>query len=115
MGLNIYAALAVIISLALAGGLCYYKGYHNASVTWETKYNLREEQIKNASIQEANRQAQVNALAKAQEQKVLEQLQAENDALDARIKELEDEATKDPDADKPALNDAARMRIDSVH
>jgi cell division protein FtsB len=54
-------------------------------------------------------------LAKAQEQKVLEQMKAENASLQAQIKELEDAANEDPDADKPALNDAARMRIDSVH
>lgn len=116
MGLpNPYVIGGVLIAIALLCVGSYAKGYHTASSSWSTKYELREQQLLAAHIAEQNRQAQANAMAKAVEQKQIQQMEADNAALEQRIKELNDEADKDPDANKPALSDSARMRIDSVH
>lgn len=106
-----------IIALAIAAvlGFTYHSGYASAAGTWSAKYEAREVAIQKATASEISRQAQANAMAKAIEAKHLEQLTADNAALEQRIKGLSDEADADPDRDRPALSDSSRLRIDSVH
>ncbi|QKC99165.1 hypothetical protein [Mesorhizobium sp. NZP2298] len=114
-----YASLIVygIAALAVAAVLAwtYHSGYSSASHTWQVKYDQREAAITEAYNAEISRQAQANAMAKAAEQKRLDELEAANAALEAHIKELSDEANADPDRDRVCLSDGSGMRIDSIH
>ncbi|MDX8495904.1 hypothetical protein RFN29_30635 [Mesorhizobium sp. VK22B] len=104
-------ALAVVSVL----GFTYHKGYSRADAAWSLKYEQREVAIKAASAAEISRIAQANAQAKAIEAKRLEQLAADNAALELQIKEKSDEADADPDRDRPALSSGAGLRIDAIH
>lgn len=115
LGLNPYIIGGVFLAVVLVCGFSYYKGYSTSSASWSQKYELREAQWKASTTAEISRQAQANAMAKALEQKQLQEMEARNTALEQKVKELNDAADKDPDANKPALSDSARMRIDSVH
>ncbi|WP_141245896.1 hypothetical protein [Mesorhizobium sp. WSM3862] len=111
--LIVYGLVAAVIVGAF--GYTYHAGYASAAGAWSAKYEHREAEIAKATAAEISRQAQANAQAKAIEAKHLEQLAADNAALEQRIKGLSDEADADPDRDRPALSDSSRLRIDSVH
>ncbi|TIV38922.1 MAG: hypothetical protein E5V91_12300 [Mesorhizobium sp.] len=108
-----YGLIAAVILGAF--GYTYHLGSANTAAVWSAKYEHREAEIANATSAEISRQAQANAQAKAIEAKRLEQLAADNAALELQIKGLSDEADADPDRDRPALSDSSRLRIDSVH
>ncbi|TIL94666.1 MAG: hypothetical protein E5Y73_11200 [Mesorhizobium sp.] len=111
--LIVYAVAAAAIAAVL--GYTYHAGASNKDAEWTLKYNQREVQITEAYNAEVSRQAQANALAKALEAKRLAELEAENVALELKIKELSDEADADPDRDRVCLSDGSRLRIDSIH
>ncbi|TPL36762.1 hypothetical protein [Mesorhizobium sp. B2-4-8] len=105
------AALAVAAILAWT----YHAGSAHTAAIWSAKYTAREVAITAATNAEISRQAQANAMAKAAEAKLLDEIAAANAALEQRIKELSDEANADPDRDRVCLSDASGLRIDSVH
>ncbi|TPJ86971.1 MULTISPECIES: hypothetical protein [unclassified Mesorhizobium] len=111
--LIIYAIAAAAIIGAF--GYTYHAGSAHTAAAWQLKYDQREVAITAATNAEISRQAQANALAKALEAKRLEELAADNAALEQKIKELSDEANADPDRDRVCLSDGSGMRIDSVH
>lgn len=111
--LIIYAIAAAAIIGAF--GYTYHAGGAAHDKAWQLKYDQREVAITSATNAEISRQAQANAMAKAAEAKRIDQLAADNKALEAHIKELSDEANADPDRDRVCLSDGSGMRIDSVH
>lgn len=105
------AALAVVAVL----GYTYHAGYSRADAAWSLKYDQREVAITKATNAEISRISQANAQAKAIEAKRLNELAADNAALEQQIKEKSDEADADPDRDRPALSNDSRLRIDAIH
>lgn len=114
-----YASLIVYAistaAIIAAFGWTYHAGGAAHDAAWQLKYDQREVAIVAATNAETSRQAQANAMAKAIEAKRLDELAAENAALEAHIKEISDEANADPDRDRVCLSDGSGMRIDSVH
>ena len=111
---SVVAALAV--AAALAGAVAYidHRGYARA----ETYYTGQIAQLKQAAADarnaEVERQAGVQAAAKAREATRIAEMQAETESLEQKIKELEREADQDPDAGKPALGAPSVQRINKV-
>ncbi len=114
-----YASLVVdgliLVAIIAAFGWTYHAGYASAAAKWQLKYDQREVAITAATNAETSRQAHANALAKALEAKRLEQMAAENAALEAHIKELADAANADPDRDRVCLSNGSGLRIDAIH
>ncbi|MGX9144965.1 hypothetical protein [Mesorhizobium sp. 128a] len=108
-----YGVIAAVIVGAF--GYTYHLGSAHTEAIWSAKYEQREVAITAATNAEIGRQAQANAQAKAIETKRIEQLEADNAALEKTIKEKSDEADADPDRDRPALSSGAGLRIDSIH
>lgn len=108
----VYALVAAAI--ALAAWWLYGFGYDRAEALWTAKYAKREAEISQLVSAELNRVQQANAIAKELERKRLEKIEAENAALEKRIKELSDEADADPDRDRVCLSDGGRLRIDEI-
>ncbi len=88
--------------------------YNQAVALWSAKYNQRENDLIRASMAEADRQRKANEAAKALEAERIAQLEADNEKLSQLIKELSDEADKDPAADSIVLSPSARLRINKV-
>lgn len=89
-------------------------GYNRAETKWSAKYAKREADLIEASDKELNRQLAANNAAKKAEAERISIIRAQNQALEIRIKELEDEAALDPDADRISLSPAAGVRIGKV-
>ena len=109
------------IALVLAGILLvvftasvYNKGYQSAAAAWSVKYNTRENELILASMAETARQQAANAEAKKLEAERIAQLEADNEKLSQLIKDLSDEADKDPAADNVCLSPDGRVRINKV-
>ena len=109
------------IALVLAGILIvvftasvYNKGYRSAEAKWSVKYNQRENDLIRASMAETARQQAANQAAKRLEAERIAQLEADNQKLSQLIKELSDEADKDPAADNVCLSPDAGVRINRV-
>ncbi len=110
-------AIGVFVAgLMMVAGLTwvYNKGYNSAVIKWEAKYNLRENELIRASMAETARQQAANAEAKKLEAERIAQLEADNEKLSQLIKELSDEADKDPAADNVCLSPDSRVRINKV-
>lgn len=105
----------IVAAVIAAFGYTYHLGSAHTAAIWTAKYEHRETEIANATAAEISRQAQANAMAKANEAKRMAELEAANAALEAQIKEKSDEADADPDRDRVCLSDSSGMRIDSIH
>lgn len=109
----IIAAL-VIAAIGFTVIMIDRNGYNRAETKWSAKYAKRESDLIEASDKELNRQLAANNAAKKAEAERISIIRAQNQALEIRIKELEDEAALDPDADRIALSPAAGVRINRV-
>lgn len=89
-------------------------GYNKSEALWSAKYNQRENDLIRASMDEAARQQAANQAAKKLEAERIAIIRAHNQALEIRIKELEDEADLDPDANRISLSPDAGVRINKV-
>lgn len=110
-------AIAVAIVIALFGLYSYSlynKGYNSAVVVWSAKYNARENELIRQSMAEAARQQAANQAAKKAEAERIAKLEADNTALENLIKELSDEADKDPAADNVCLSPDSLQRINKI-
>lgn len=109
-----------VVSLAICLGAwwihhtIYTSGFNDATAAWSAKYDKREADLIEKADKERSRQIIANNEAKKAEAERIAQLEAENTALENNIRKLEDEAALDPDADKPSLSPAGRLRINSV-
>lgn len=111
---GVVAALA--IAAALAGAVAYidHGGYARAEVYYKGQIADLKRAASDARNAEIDRQAGVQAAAKAREASRIAEMQAETDSLEQEIKELEREADQDPDAGKPALGAPSVQRINKV-
>ncbi|MBX4965451.1 hypothetical protein [Rhizobium binae] len=123
--------VGVVAVLAIAGGLfwagltvynhIYDSGYaaavrvKNAEIA-ELKADFANQRAAAAAAAnaETERQAAANNAAKAREAARIAEMQAENESLELKIKELEREAGEDPDAGRTALGAPGVQRINKV-
>lgn len=105
------------LSAGALGGLYAWvdhQGYRRAEAKWSQKYEDREAQLQTARFKELDRQATVNAEAKARE---AERLAAEHrrvDELEALLAELSTQADADPNRDRPGLSAGAVDRLNRI-
>jgi len=92
----------------------YHQGYQRAAVECQIKYDKLVYDYNDARAKEIMRQVMANNAAKALEAARIAELQAANSELETRIKELADEADKDPDAGRAALGAFSVQRINTV-
>lgn len=115
---GLYAKLIIAgVILAAIIGYGEWRGnsrYNAAVAVWSAKYDKREADLIEKADKERSRQIIANNEAKKAEAERIAQLEAENNALENNIRKLEDEAALDPDADKPSLSPAGRLRVNSV-
>ncbi|CAN7492971.1 hypothetical protein LJR231_003447 [Phyllobacterium sp. LjRoot231] len=115
---GLYAKL-IIAGVILAAIVGYGEwrnnaGFNKSEALWTAKYNQRENDLIRQSMAETERQRSANEAAKALEVERIAQLEADNEKLSQLIKDLSDEADKDPAANSGGLSDSARLRINKV-
>lgn len=104
----------VIVTIGLLGLYVYNRGYSSAELKWSAKYTERENQLLAQALAERIRQAQANIAAKKAEAERIAKMQADNQKLEDLIKELSDEADKDPAANNVCLSPDSQLRINKV-
>ena len=105
---------AVIVSMGLLGVFIYNKGDASSELKWSAKYTERENELLAKALAERFRQAQANIVAKKAEAARIAEMQTENQKLEDLIKELSDEADKDPAANNKCLSPDSQLRINKV-
>ncbi|NEJ73773.1 hypothetical protein GR197_25070 [Rhizobium phaseoli] len=111
-----YGIAALLLAAAIWWGVSaiYSNGYDAAA----TKYKAEISELKAAAVTardaEIERQASVQNQAKAREAARIAEMQAEADNLHSRIKELQREASQDPDAGRTAIGAPSVQRINKV-
>jgi len=111
IGLLVGGALALA---GICGTLAFQLdqgGYRRATLEWTVKYEQRERELEAQRLKELDRQATVNAAAKAAEQARIAELQRRVADLDLLANELLTEAAADPNADRIGLDAEAVDRI----
>ena len=93
----------------LAGLYAYvdHQGYQRATLEWTVRYERREAELRQQLADELDRQASINAMAKAAEEAELETYRKQLLAMADLAQRLADEAAADPNADNVALDAAA--------
>lgn len=104
----------ILVAIIGYGEWRNHAGYNKSEALWSAKYNQRENDLIRASMDEAARQQAANQAAKKLEAERIAIIRAHNQALEIRIKELEDEADLDPDANRISLSPDAGVRINKV-
>ena len=105
------------LGLGAVGGLYAYvdhQGYKRAETKWSQKYDARELELQTVRFRELDRQATVNADAKAREAVILAAEQARADALEALIAENDKSADEDPNKDRIGLGADSIKRLDRI-
>lgn len=108
------AALAAVVVLWGVYTYIDHQGYQRAAVAYEAKIVGIHADYAATALAEVQRQAMANNAAKALEASRIAELQAANSELETRIKELADEADRDPDAGRATLGAAGVRRINSI-
>jgi hypothetical protein len=119
LGLNslwIWLAALVLAASAILAAYTYvdHKGYQRAVIVYQARIDTIVADYATAKADEVERQAAANNAAKAREAVRIAEMQAANAALQSQIKELADEADKDPDAGKPAIGASSVQRINKI-
>ncbi|MBX5285195.1 hypothetical protein HJB90_29950 [Rhizobium sp. NLR10a] len=111
-----YGIAVVMLALAVWWGVStiYNNGYDAASLKYRAEISELKQAAADAAIAETERQAAANNAAKAREAERIAQMQAENESLELKIKELEREAGEDPDAGRVAIGAPGVQRINKV-
>lgn len=105
------------LGLGAVGGLYAYvdhQGYKRAETKWSQKYDARELELQTVRFRELDRQATVNADAKAREAVILAAEQARADALEALIADLTAAAEADPHAARIGLGADSVNRLNRI-
>jgi len=113
-GRRVVAAVGAVLLLLGAYAYVDHKGYQRAAVAYQARIDKLVGDYKDAEIAEIERQDAANSAAKAREAIAIEAMRDANSKLETRIKELADEAAKDPDAGKPVLGAPSVRRINEV-
>lgn len=109
--------MVAVLGLGAVGGLYAYvdhQGYKRAEIKWSQKYDARELELQTVRFRELDRQATVNADAKAREAAILAAEQARADALEALIADLASAADEDPNKDRIGLGADSIKRLDRI-
>lgn len=96
-----------ILAIVVVGWLIYDKGYNRGVDVTEQKYRTAIEEERHRQI-EVNNEALQKAMERQQE---LERLLAERDA---EIADILEEASEDPNADRPAIGTGSVQRINRI-
>jgi hypothetical protein len=104
--LNKYFTIPVLAILILS--FCGYKLY-NAG------YDKADAYYKSLIAAETAREIEIHDKVVNAQKELITALQNSNEDLDKKLKEVSDEADKDPDAGKHSLSSSAVVRIDSIH
>jgi uncharacterized phage infection (PIP) family protein YhgE len=108
------AGLAAVLLTWWAYSHVYNSGYDDAI----TVKNAEIAELKAAAVtardKEIERQDAANSAAKARETQRIAEMQAEADTLEDKIKELQREASQDPDAGRVVLGAPSVQRINKV-
>ena len=106
--IGVVGLLATILG-GLAGLYAHvdHQGYQRATLEWTVRYERREAELRQQLADELDRQASINAMAKAAEEAELETYRKQLLARADLAQRLADEAAADPNADNVALDAAA--------
>lgn len=99
--------------LGTVGGIAYkldQDGYHRAELEWTVKYQKREAELNQQRVDELDRQASINAMAKADEAAALEAYRLKLREMAQLTLQLMEQAAEDPNANKVALDAEAIAR-----
>lgn len=119
LGGRTWAAWLVVAVLSISAlGSVYawidHQGYARASAAWSKKYDAREAALTEQRFRELDRQATVNAEAKAREATRLAAEQARADALEAMIADLSAAAEHDPNAQRIGIGADSVDRLNRI-
>ena len=106
----------IVAVLALAGVyfVADHRGYQRAATAYTAQIEQMKADAATARANEIERQDAANNAAKQAEAQRITQMQADADALQTQIEELQREAHQDPDAGKPAIGASGVQRINKV-
>lgn len=108
------AVLAVLAALWFAYSHIEGKGYDRGVAEWSLKYDRLVSDYQTARTVELERIAKANEVAKANEARRIAKLEKQAEDLETKIKELANEADKDPDRDQPAIGADGVQRINRI-
>ncbi len=114
IGRRLLGALAALALLLAAYAYIDHRGYARAEAYYKGVIAAEHAAAVTARDDEIERQAAANNAAKARETQRIAAMQAENESLELKIKELEREAGEDPDAGRTALGAPGVQRINKV-
>jgi len=107
---NVLIALGVSLVLGLGGWKAYDYGYDKATAKWD----LERSEINKETARRLKEQVDAHNRFVEQQNKEVNNLQAENNRLEQIIKENESEASTDPNAKRPALGKSSVMRLNRI-
>ena len=114
LGRWIAGALVAVLTLAGVYFVADHRGYQRAATAYTDQIEQMKAEAATARAAEIERQDAANNAAKQAEAQRIAQMQADADALQTQIEELQREAHQDPDAGKPALGASGVQRINKV-
>jgi Sec-independent protein translocase protein TatA len=114
VGGYLIGAIAAVALVWWGYNSIYNAGYQAATAVKNAEIVELKAAATEARDKEANRQVAANNAAKAREAERIAQIQAENDSLEDKIKELQREASEDPNAGRVVLGAPSVQRINKV-
>jgi len=111
-----WIAGAIVSALMLPGVyfVADHRGYQRAAAAYTAQIEQMKAEAATARAAEIERQNAANNAAKQAEAQRIAQMQADADALQTQIEELQREAHQDPDAGKPAIGTSGVQRINKI-
>ena len=113
---HLYPIVGIV--LALLVGFAVYKvysfGYDRAETKTTAKYESIISEINKKSAEELKKQIDEHNAFVERQNKLVNDLKADNQRLDRIMKENKSEAAKDPDAKRPALSKSSVMRLNRI-
>lgn len=111
-----WAVVALLVAAVFGGtyAIADHRGYARAELKYAAEIAQMKADAALARADEIERQSAANNAAKQAEAKRIADMQADADALQHQIEELQREAHQDPDAGKPALGASSVQRINKI-
>lgn len=111
-----WSVVALLVVAAFGGtyAIADHRGYARAGAHCVAQIEQIKADAATARANEIERQNAANNAAKQAEAQRIVQMQADTDALQHQIEELQREAHQDPDAGKPALGASSVRRINKI-
>ncbi|MBO9124836.1 MULTISPECIES: hypothetical protein [unclassified Rhizobium] len=114
VGGYLIGAIAAVALVWWGYSSIYNAGYEAATAIKNAEIVELKAAATEARDKEASRQVAANNAAKAREATRIAEIQAENHSLEDKIKELQREASEDPDAGRVVLGAPSVQRINKV-